>query len=111
LFSIFGWLSIIAIAALFIAHLIILLIKTVDEIPGYWKYLPYLAIFISYPLMRTLFYFFPIEYLESISLFIMIISALVIVLILLKYKTNKFKTATKMKQLRVEDGAKRSIRK
>lgn len=111
LFSIFGWLSIIAIVALFITHLIILLIKTTDEIPEYWRYLPYLTILLSYTLMRTIFYFFPIEYLESVSLFVMVLSTIVVVFLLLKYKTNKLKTITKMNQLRVEDGPKRSIRK
>ena len=111
LFSIFGWLSIIAIVALFIAHLIILLIKTTDEIQGHWRYLPYLTLLLSYTLMRTVFYFFPIEYLKTVSLFVMVLSTIVVVFLLLKYKTNKFKTVTKMKQLRVEDGPKRSIRK
>ncbi len=111
LFSIFGWLSIIAIVALFITHLIILLIKTTDEFPRYWRHLPYLTIFLSYILMRIVFYFFPIDHLRTVSLFVMVLSTIVVVFLLLKYKTNKFKTVTKMKQLRVEDGPKRSIRK
>ena len=111
LFSIFGWLSIIAIVALSITHLIILLIKTTDEFPRYWRRLPYLTIFLSYILMRIAFYFTPIDHLRTVSLFVMVLSTIVVVFLLLKYKTNKFKTVTKMKQLRVEDGPKRSIRK
>ena len=111
LFSIFGWLSIIAIISLIIAHVIIILIKTVDDIPSYWRLLPYLIIPISYIIMRILFLFYVIEFSNSVSIFVMIFSTVIVILVLLRYKTNKFKTTTKMKQLRVEDGPKRSIRK
>lgn len=111
LFSIFGWLSIIAIIALLVAHSIILLIRTTDAIPKYWKFLPYITIPISYLLMRLVFYYFPVEHLRSISIFVMIVSTIIVTLLLLKYKTNKFKSKTKMKQLRAEDGPRRTIEK
>jgi len=89
LFSIFGWLSIIAIIALLVAHSIILLIRTTDTIPRYWKLLPYITIPISYILIRLIFFYFPVENFRSISLLVMIISTIIVTLLLLKYKTNR----------------------
>ena len=100
LFSIFGWLSIIAIVSLLITHMIILLIKTTDEIPSLWKFLPYLTIPISYILMRMVFLFFPMEFAKSVSLLATILFTVLVTILLLKYKTNKFKTKTDMKQLK-----------
>ena len=62
LFSIFGFLTIISIFAIIIAHLIIFLIRAADKIEGKKKYLPYLTPIISYTLMRTLFFYFPNTY-------------------------------------------------
>lgn len=112
LFSIFGWLSIIAIVSLIIAHMIILLIRATDEIPRHWRLLPFLTIPISYALMRLILPFLiQKEHIGSVSLFVMLISTTVVVFLLLKYTTNKLKTITKMKESRVEDEPKRSIRK
>lgn len=111
LFSVFGWLSIIAIVALFLAHMIVFLIKTTDEIPDRWKLLPYIILPTSYILMRLIFYFYPAEFDKTASLLIMIFSTVVVTFLLLYYKTNKFKTKTKMEQLKVEDGPRRTIKK
>ena len=111
LFSIFGWLSIIAIVSLLVSHAIILLIRITDEIPKYWRILPYLIIPISYILMRLVFYYFPIEHLRSISLLMMVLSSFIVTLLLLKYKTNKFKSKAKMKALKVEDEPRRTTKK
>jgi len=99
LFSIFGWLSIISIAALVIADMILLLIKIADELPNGWRLLPYLTIPVSYILARVLFFFFQSEFSNSISLLIMICSTVIVVILLLKHKTNKFKTKVDMKKL------------
>lgn len=99
LFSILGWLSIIAIISMTITHAIILLIKTADEIPSRWKITPYLTIPASYIMMRFLFIFFKYNFENSISLLVMIVSTVLVTIVLLKYKTNKFKTMTGMKQL------------
>jgi len=110
-FSIFGWLSIIAIISLLITQAIILLIKITDEIPNPWKFLPYLNIPISYILMRTFFLYYFIDFAKKGSLLIMILSTVLVIILLLKYKTNKFKTKTDMKKLKkVEDGADESGR-
>ena len=111
IFSILGWLSIIAIIALLIAHIIILLIRITDEIPKYWRTIPYLAIPISYILIRVLFYYYPIENINSLSLLFMIITTILITLLLFKFKTNRFKSDTKMKQRKVEDAERRTIEK
>lgn len=111
LFSIFGWLSIIAIVSLVIAHMIVFLIKTTDEIPGRWKLLPYIILPTSYTLIRLVFYFYPAEFDKTASLLIMIFSTVAVTFLLLYYKTNKFKTTTKMKQMKVEDGPRRTIKK
>ena len=99
LFSILGWLSIIAIVSLIVAHAIIILVKTTDEIPSPWKRLPYIVIPVSYLLMRTLFFFYPLGFSNCISLLVMIISTVLVVFLLLKYQTNKFKTKIDIKSL------------
>ncbi len=97
LFSIFGWLSIIAIVALIIADLIILLIKTTDEITGFWKLTPYVIMLVSYVLMRILFHYFPTDFINSASLAVMMACTVLATYLILKYRTNKFKTKKKMK--------------
>ena len=111
LFSILGWLSIIAIIALLIVHLLILLIKTTDALPKRWKFLPYVNLPLSYITMRVIFYFLPTDHNLSLSLLIMILTTLLIILILIKYKTNRFKSTRKMKQMEVEDATRRTIEK
>jgi len=100
IFILLGWISIISITSLFISHLIILLIKTTDEIPKYWKIMPYLMLPLSYILMRLFFYYFPIIFSKTISLIIMLISTTVVLYILLIYKSDKFKTIREMKLLK-----------
>ena len=104
LFSIFGWLSIISIVALVIADILLLLIKITDELPDGWRLLPYLTIPISYVLARSIFFFFPNDFSNGISLLVMICSTVAVVVLLLKRKTNKFKTKVDMKKLeKIED--------
>jgi hypothetical protein len=100
LFSIFGWLSIIAIVSLAVTHTVLFLVRTTDEIPGYWKFTPYVVMVVSYLVMRLVFFFFPADFTNSASLLTMILSTIFCVILLLKYKTNKFKTKTSMKSLR-----------
>jgi len=97
LFSVLGWLSIITIISLLITHAIIILIKTTDQIPGRWRFLPYITIPSSYIPLRMLFIFFPMSFSKNISLLVMILATVLITILLLKYKTNKFKTKTSMK--------------
>lgn len=100
LFSILGWLSIIAIAAMIVTHLFLLLIKNSDEIKGQWKLVPFFVLITSYVLARTIFFYFPIENLKSVSIVIMIVSTFVALILLLKFKSNKFKTKPIIKPLK-----------
>lgn len=100
LFSIFGWLSIISIASLIVSHFILFLIKTADEIPGLWKMIPYLTIPFSYAVMRTVFYFYPVDLMYPLSLFTMVISTVIVLFLLLRFKSDRFKTIRDMKLLK-----------
>jgi len=104
LFSILGWISITAIVALIITQTIILLIKNTDKLSRPWSVLPYLVIPVSYVIMRVLFFFYPVDFSNSISLIVMILSTTLITFLLLKYKTNKFKTKKSIKKAEEEDG-------
>jgi len=97
LFSILGWISIISIIALVITDMILILIKTTDELPGFWRFIPFITIPTSYILIRILFYYFPSDYTYILSLLIMILFTISITYLLLKYKTNKFKTSIGIK--------------
>jgi len=103
LFSIFGWLSIISITSILIANMILLLIKTTDEIPGHWKLIPYITIPVSYILMRLLFFYFPADFTNSVSLLVTIIVTGIVIFILLKYKADKFKTRLHIKLFEKKD--------
>jgi hypothetical protein len=100
LFTIFGWLSIIAIVSLIVANMILLLIKTTDEIPGKIKLLPYFTLLIFYVLMRMIFFYYPIENSNMISLAVMVISTILITFLLLRFKTNKFKSKRDIKSFK-----------
>jgi len=112
LFSVFGWISLTAIIALLLTYFVLLLIKTTDEIVARWKAIPFITLPVSYALARVFFIYYPMKQVESVSLIIMILSTLIITILLIKYKkTNRFKTATKMKHVRVADGKKISSKK
>jgi len=111
LFSLFGWTSLVAIIAMMIAYLILLLIRTTDEISGRWKVLPFLTIPVSYSLARVFLYYVPMGNTQTSSLVVMILSTLLVTILLFRYKTNRFKTDSKMKHMRAEDGKKRTSKK
>jgi hypothetical protein len=90
-------LSIIAIVSLIVSTLILLLIRTTDEIPGKIKLLPYLIIPVIYILMRVVFFYYPIENSNMISLAAVILSTILITFLLLRLKTNKFKSKRDIK--------------
>ena len=86
-------------------------VLSTDEIPGRWKLLPYIILPTSYILIRLIFYFYPADFDKTASVLIMIFSTIAVTFLLLYYKTNKFKTKTKMEQMKVEDGPRRIIKK
>ena len=96
LFTIFGFLSVISIIAIIIAHLLILLINATDKIESRKKYIPYIVLPLSYVLMRVLFYYFPSDYKNSASLLFMLFSTFIVTMLLLR-KGDKFKTILSIK--------------
>jgi len=112
LFSIFGWMSLTAIIALLLTYPVLVLIKATDEIRTHWKIVPFITLVVSYVLTRVFFIYYPITPDKSVSLLIMILSTTLLTILLIKYKrTNRFKTASKMKHLRNVDGKKRTSKK
>ena len=91
IFSIFGWISIIAISAILFAHIIILYIDVTDHITGAFRYLTLLIFPITYILFRVLFYFVPISFATMISLILSIVITIALIVYLLYRVTNTFK--------------------
>jgi hypothetical protein len=114
-FSLFGWVSIIAIAALVISHGILFLVRISDELPEIIRWVPLITIIVSYVLLRAFFYAIPIPFTESISLIGMLAITSGLTIFLLNRYTNKFKTKKQMKskktrQERMDDGPRRLVK-
>ena len=99
-FTILGWLSIISIISIIIANLLLYLIKTTDKIPGFWKLIPFIILPVSYLLLRLLFFYFPMNSSNTVSLLVMILSTVILTYVLLYTKTNKFKFKLGIKSLK-----------
>jgi hypothetical protein len=112
LFSVLGLLSVIGIIALLLASLLLALVWATDKIAAGWRLVPFLTLPISYGALRVLFFYVPRGNLFGWSLLGMILTTVLVTLLLIKYKkTNRFKTAGKMKHTRVADGKKRASEK
>jgi hypothetical protein len=112
LFTIFGWMSLTAIIAILLTFPVLLMIRATDEIQPHWKLIPLVTLVVSYVVARVFFIYFPTKEVERVSLLVMLLSTILITLVLIKYKrTNRFKTATKMKHVRVAGGKKRTSKK
>ena len=101
LFAALGWLSISAIVAIIIADLIVLLIKATDDFPEGWKLLPFVILPISYVGGRILFSSLLSDVKEvdkTLAILFMIISVLITVFLLYRFKTNKFKKPILLKK-------------
>jgi len=111
-FMILGWISLTALLALLLTYLVIAMIKATDEIRPHWNIVPYITLVVSYVLSRVFFLSYPVQHIGTISLLVMILSTVMITILLIKYKrTNRFKTAIKMKHVRAADGKKRAFKK
>jgi hypothetical protein len=111
-FSVLGLISLTAVIALLLTYLVIILIRATDEIHAHWKVVPFITLIGSYVLARVFFIYYPMKQVETVSLLVMIGSTVIITILLIKYKrTNRFKTATKMKHVRVADGKKSTSKK
>lgn len=116
LFSVFGWLSIISIVALIIAHVLLLFIKVTDALPWIYKIFCFIMLPFSYIVIRIIFYLYPLPFVTSLSLALMIVITVVITLLFYSRFTNTFKTTFLLKSLknkkkRKDDGSRRTIRK
>ena len=100
-----------AIAAMIITHMLILLIRATDELPPGWKIIPYITLPTSYLASRTVFFFFPADFTYSVSLLVMIFSTIFVTYILLRHKTNKFKTTKHIKSFKKKDKKKKKQKK
>jgi hypothetical protein len=106
LFSVLGWLAVLGIIALVLGFLLLSLLWASDHIAAGWRALPFLALPIAYGSSRTAFAFFKVNDILGLSLLLMVVSTVAVTLVLIKYKTNRFKTRGKMKHMRVADGKK-----
>ncbi len=110
LFSVFGWLSIISIVALLLAHALMFFIKVVDMLPSIWRVFCFGFVPFSYIIFRAVFYVFPVAYVKSISLGLTVLSTSVLIVFLISRFTNTFKTSFGMKRVdhnseRKDDGS------
>jgi len=99
-FIILGWLSIISLVSLIIADVILILIKTTDEIPSRWKVFPYITMPASYIIARVFFFYVPTDFTKPVSILLLIVSTITVTYLLLKRKSNKFKTKRDIKRLK-----------
>jgi Ca2+/Na+ antiporter len=111
LFSIFGWVSIISIVALIIGNSILLLIRETDKIEGSKKLIPFFVIPFSYLMMRLIFFYFPIAFINTVSLISMILATALVTYLLIRPKTNKFKTKEDIKKPEKKEKKKRKKRR
>jgi hypothetical protein len=110
--AVLGWMSLTALLALLLSYLLLLLVKSTDHIGGWWKIAPYVSLPASYVAARILLSYDAAKPAESLALVLMVVITGVVTILLIKYKkTNRFKTATKMKHMTVEDGKKRASKK
>jgi hypothetical protein len=112
LFVLFGWISLTAIIAILLTFPVLLVLKSTDVIQPGWNRVPFVIVPVSYIAARVFFMYSPIEDVKQFSLLVMVLSTLIVTIGLIKYKrTNRFKTVTKMKHMRVADGKKRTSKK
>jgi len=97
LFSVFGWLSIISIASIFVSYMLLALIYFTDKIEGGKKLIPYLMVPVSYILARVLFVFIKTDLDLSLSLALMVLSTIFVTYMILKPKGDKLKTKRMIK--------------
>jgi hypothetical protein len=110
-FSVLAFLSVIGIIALLLAFLLLALIWATDKIASGWRLVPFLTLPISYGATRVLFFYVPRDNILSWSLLVMLLTTVLVTILLIRYKTNKFKTVGAMKHMRVADGKKRASKK
>jgi hypothetical protein len=81
-----SWIALIAILMLILTFVLLVFVRTLDEIKPRFRYLPFLSMIVSYVGFRVLFYVVPIENAQGASLFGMLGVTLAVTIVLLKWK-------------------------
>jgi hypothetical protein len=98
LFAFFGWLALIAIFAILLAHFVVFVIRTSDGLPSFKRFLPFFIPIISYAILRSLFLLFPSNLSNSVSLLSTILITLVGCALLIKMERTRLdRTRTSFK--------------
>jgi hypothetical protein len=108
LVTVFAWIALIAILTLVLTFVLLIFLRALDEIRAGWRYVPFVAMVVSYLGFRVLFWFAPIQHAGGASLFAMLGVTLAVTISLLKWKTNTFKASASMKHRRDHEAKHRS---
>jgi hypothetical protein len=108
LVTVFAWVALFAILTLILTSILLVFLRSLDEIAVRWRYVPFLAMIVSYIGLRVVFYVVPIENAGGASLFGMLGVTLAVTISLLKWKTNTFKASGTMKRRRDHEAKHRS---
>lgn len=105
IFSFFGWLSMISITSLLLAHFVVFLIFASDRLPSFKRFLPFLFLIASYIIYRLVFHALKTGFALQLSNILCLFTTFVAVLLLLRLETNKLKMDKEMvKTEEREDG-------
>ena len=96
IFSFFGWLSIISITSLLLAHFIVFLVLASDRLPSFKRFLPFSLLIISYTLYRFIFYLTKSDLALPLSNIFSLATTFVAVFLVLRFETNKLKMEKEM---------------
>lgn len=96
IFSFFGWLSIISISSLLLAHFVVFLIWAGDRLPSLKRYLPLMLPICLYIFYRFVFYVIYVDLFLPLSNVMTLVTTFLAVIAILKYETNKLKTDKEM---------------
>jgi hypothetical protein len=107
MFSFFGWASILAIFALIYAEVLLYWILILDELPDVARYLSVVSLFISYVLLRIVFFMFSWPSAAAIGFWGAVIITITVTILFLYRFTNKFKTLLSMNSMRRKSGGKK----
>lgn len=108
LITVLAWMALIAILTLILTFVLLIFLRALDEISAGWRYVPFLAMLVSYVGFRAVFWVIPIENAGGASLFGMLGVTLGVTISLLKWKTNTFKASAALKHRRDPDAKRRS---
>lgn len=91
--TIFAWVALLAILALLLTFILLVFLRTLDEIKVRYRVFPFLSMILAYVGFRLLFFVVPVENAEGASLFGMLGVTLAVTICLLKWKTSPHRAA------------------